>query len=159
VPERGELDAILSITGNENIEAQNKANALMLSVMMRCITENGCTLGGVEHYSPMVSDALRFIRGALRADLDIDTVAEQLFASRHTLQKKFKAELGISIGKYIDELLMIEAERMLCTEGMSIEAISEQLGFCDRFYFTRRFAQKYGYSPLRYLKAQRNSAY
>ena len=39
---------------------------------------------------------------------------------------------------------MFKAERMLTTTNISVLKISELLGFCDPFYFSRKFKEMYG---------------
>ena len=79
-------------------------------------------------------------------------LAEQLFICESTLCKKFKNEVGVTIGTYIDDLIFFNAEKMLLKTKWSINQISETLGFCDQFYFSRRFKHKYGQTPLEYRK-------
>ena len=35
---------------------------------------------------------------------------------------------------------------------MQISRISERYGFCDQFYFSRRFKEKFGVTPQKYRK-------
>ena len=98
-------------------------------------------------YSPLVQSAINHINSNLTVNLSVETIAAALFVSPSKLQKKFKAETGVSIGKYIHERIMFTAERKLRQKNMTLKEISESLGFCDQFYFSRCFSQKYGVSP------------
>ena len=64
----------------------------------------------------------------------------------------FKKEIGVSVGRYIDDRLMYVAELELRRGEKSINEISDMLGFCDQFYFSRRFSQTYGIPPIKYRK-------
>ena len=105
-----------------------------------------------DRYTPLVQNAMKYIRSNLSIKLNISQVAENAFISVSTLTKAFKEQTGRTVGLYIDDLVMYSAQRkLLCTE-LPISEISEELGFCDQFYFSRYFKRRCGESPLRYRK-------
>lgn len=108
--------------------------------------------------SPEVAKTIDFIRNNLSIQLTTAEIAEKLFLSKNTLAKHFKNELGLPIGKYIDKLIFFEAEMLLTKTSLSIKDISERLGFCDQFYFSRRFMQIFEETPLSYRKRTKTSA-
>lgn len=77
-------------------------------------------------------------------------MADALFIPPEQLRKAFRAETGIPIGKYIHNRLMTKAELEVRRGEFSVKELSQRLGFCDQFYFSRCFAQKYGLSPVKY---------
>lgn len=103
-------------------------------------------------YSPMVQKTIDYIQLNLSVQLKASELAERLFISESTLCKHFKEEVGVTIGKYIDDQIFFTAEKLLLKSGWSINQISETLGFCDQFYFSRRFKQKYEQTPFKYRK-------
>lgn len=107
----------------------------------------------VSEYSREVSDALRFIKENLTASLTVESVATAALCSRSTLSVMFKREIGVSVAKYIEDLIMSEAQNMLLYDRMSVGEVSERLGFCDQFYFSRRFTQRFSVSPNMYKKS------
>lgn len=109
---------------------------------------------GIEsaNYSKCVLLAIEYIRSHLSLQLGISELAANSFVSESTLSKKFKNEVGMTIGSYIDETIIFEAEQMLCKNELSVLEISEHFGFCDQFYFSRRFKEKFGETPQKYRK-------
>ncbi|MBQ7901049.1 MAG: helix-turn-helix transcriptional regulator [Clostridia bacterium] len=105
-------------------------------------------------YSPIVQSTIDYIQLNLSLKLTSAFLAERLFVSESTLCKRFRDEVGVTIGKYIDDLIFFNAEKMLLKSDWSIGRISKNLGFCDQFYFSRRFKQHYGKTPLQYRKKQ-----
>lgn len=101
-------------------------------------------------YSRCVLLAVDYIKSHLTLQLDIGEIASSLFVSESTLAKKFKQEVGMTVGSYIDDMIMFEAEQLLLKSDLSVLQISERFGFCDQFYFSRRFKEKYGDPPKRY---------
>ena len=65
--------------------------------------------------SPVVTGAITYIRAHLHAGLTVGEIAEALFCSKSKLSSLFQAEVGQSVARYIDDLLMSEAQTMLPT--------------------------------------------
>ena len=126
--------------------------SLLYRIMEEALVKEKVSLGGIENYSDIVKKTIHFVDENLRADLLAEDIAEQLFVSAGTLQKRFRKEVGVPLGKYVDDRLMFKAEQMLHVKEYSVKDISDQLGFCDQFYFSRCFSKRYGGSPLKYRK-------
>ncbi len=103
--------------------------------------------------SPLVANAITYIRAHLQARLTVREIADALFCSRSKLSSLFHAEVGQSVARYIDDLLMSEAQTLLLYSNRTVGEISEQLGFCDQFYFSRRFAKRFSVAPSRFRKS------
>ncbi|MBE6589512.1 MAG: AraC family transcriptional regulator [Ruminococcaceae bacterium] len=110
----------------------------------------------IGRYSDTTAVAMGYIYRNLNARLTVKQVVEGIFCSQSKLSTLFRQEVGQSIAHYIDDLLMSEAKNMLIYTEDSIGTISERLGFCDQFYFSRRFAKKFGISPMRYRKKEKS---
>ena len=104
------------------------------------------------NYSKTVSDAIGFIRKNLSASLKVSEVADAVFCSRDSLLERFKSEMGISVSKYIEDLLMFEASHLLMSDKKTVGEVSAELGYCDQFYFSRRFTKYFSISPKVYKK-------
>ncbi len=104
-------------------------------------------------HSKTVSDAIDYIRTHLSSSLTRKELADALFCSVSTLSWHFKEEMNISIADYIDDLVMIRArELLIASPQKSIGDISTELGFCDQFYFSRRFRARFAITPKDYRK-------
>jgi len=101
-------------------------------------------------YSPLILEALTYIRRNLSAQLSLEKLAGKLFVSKNKLSKQFREEVGSPIGRYIDAQIFFNAKVLLEQRNLSIAQISNNLGFCDQFYFSRRFKQFCGESPMQY---------
>lgn len=106
----------------------------------------------IVQFSPCVLQAIAYVKSHLSLRLHVSEVAAHGYVSESMLTKRFRAEMGISLGRYIDDMVLLEAERLLSHTGRTVQQISEQLGFGDPFYFSRRFKSKYGSSPRLYRK-------
>lgn len=79
----------------------------------------------------------------------IEAVAERLGLHPRTLQRRLQAE-GVRFTVLQAQVRFKLAARWLEEGGLSIEAISEQLGFCDRRSFTQAFKRWSGLSPSQF---------
>lgn len=104
-----------------------------------------------QSYSDEIERAVGFITENTSVALSLSEVAGAAHISESTLSKKFRREVGMSVGEYIDAQVMLRAEEMLSGKA-SVGEISAELGFCDQFYFSRRFKEKYGISPNLFRK-------
>lgn len=115
----------------------------------------------VEFEASLSNDMIKvveYIRANLSIRLTTEEIANNLYMSKNTLAKRFRSEAGIPIGKYIDKLIFFEAEKLLTKSSMSVGEISAKFGFCDQFYFSRRFRRLFEETPLEYRKRTRSSA-
>jgi len=106
-------------------------------------------------YSNCVAQTIGFILGNLSAELRVDALAQKSYVSKSYLEKLFRKEVGVSVGKYIDDQLMRTAQEKLDRTNDSIARIGQSLGFIDPYYFSRRFKQLCGITPLRYRRLRR----
>jgi AraC-like DNA-binding protein len=88
----------------------------------------------------------------LTIQLTGEQIAQAVYVSPSFLYKRFKAEMGISLGAYQDKLIFYRAIQLLAERQLSMKEISQQLGFCDQYYFSRRFKSQMGTTPSRYRK-------
>jgi len=106
-------------------------------------------------FSHHVSQAIDYTQRHLSAKLTVAELARHGFLSERHLSNLFRKELGVTPGQYLDDQLMLEAQRRLIQTTDSIGSISEALGFTDQFYFSRKFKKQHGQTPLQYRKNNR----
>lgn len=116
------------------------------------ISKYGVGKDNAENYSALVQNTMKYIINNLSVKLNITEIADNAFVSVSTLTKVFKEQTGKTVGAYIDDLVMYSAQRKLLRTDMQVSEVSEKLGFCDQFYFSRYFKKRCGESPLRYRK-------
>lgn len=105
-------------------------------------------------YSDVVNSAIDYISSHLSARLSVSEIAGAVNLANSTLSAKFRREVGMSVGEYVDYRVILAAAQMLFSAKSSILEISDSLGFCDQFYFSRRFKERYGMSPQKFRKTQ-----
>lgn len=106
-------------------------------------------------YSELTKMMLEYVKKHLSASLTRSGIASRFDVSENTVSNYFKREVGMTPHRYVEELIFAEAQKRLVCSSESIGEISDDLGFCDRFYFSRRFAQLFSDSPLEFRKKSR----
>ena len=100
--------------------------------------------------------AIHSIARDLRNRLDGSPDMERLVAahglSSTTFRRRWSAVIASPPARYLQELRMCEACRLLVETGMRIREIAAAVGFEDEFYFSRRFRRSTGFSPRDYRK-------
>lgn len=146
------VDRIISLyNGNDTRDAYDFKFAIYETVN-KILKNEGFKPRVQTDYSPLVESAIDYVRSHLSIKLSIAEIAASCFISESLLSKRFRDEYGITLGKYIDDLVFFSAQNLLVTTSLPISRISESLGFCDQFYFSRRFRQFAGVSPRYYRK-------
>lgn len=80
-------------------------------------------------------------------------IAKMCAVSVATLQRIFKKGCGKTLSRYRTEMKLAKAKKLLISGKYSVEAVSEELGFCDSAYFSRCFKKSEGVSPKNYIKS------
>jgi AraC-like DNA-binding protein len=106
----------------------------------------------VKNYSTAVNKAIEFIKENLNAWLTLTEISENVMVNPNTLRKIFKDETGFTVCAYIDMLLINKAKWLLIHSKNSIREISEELGYSDQFYFSKRFKQLENKTPMQFRK-------
>lgn len=103
-------------------------------------------------YSELMQRAFPLIRERLSNKLTISELAKSLNVSESTLSKRFRLEMEMPLGNYIDTMLFQRAQQLLLFTDHSIGDISDELGFCDQFYFSRYFKRHQNQTPSLYRR-------
>ena len=141
-----------SLVSSQNLLGSLNAKQAVYASLYTLLERNGLRLEKNE-YSLQVRKAIEYIETHLSLQLSLNEIAANTFTAPSTLTRNFKRETGMTIGQYIDESIMFQAGQMLRSGKASVLEISEKFGFCDQFYFARRFKEKFEMSPRDYRKS------
>ena len=107
-----------------------------------------------EHYGAAVKSVQKAIDYLENEDNDIHVgkLADMCYLSESRFFTLFKLATGMSPIKYKNNILIRRAAQMLKT-GMSIQEVSDELGFSTPSYFRRTFKLATGKTPKEYMKS------
>ncbi len=95
------------------------------------------------------------LRGGLSAKWDFDQMAAKHGYSSTTFRRRWMETFGSPPAKYLRQLRMAEACRLLVETTLRIKEVAALTGFDDELYFSRRFHLEVGSSPRDYRKTYR----
>ncbi len=100
----------------------------------------------------MVDDIawLEQAKSAIARTMDVRLAAARMEQSYEGFRKRFRKLSGRSPGRYRTSLIMERACQMLGEPGVLLRDISDELGFCDEYHFSRQFSKTVGWSPSEY---------
>lgn len=114
------------------------------------------SLGGGEQESEekrcsvFVSSVREYLDGVYSESIEMGSIAKRFKVSRSTLDKRFKAEMGITPKEYLSGKRLLEAKRLLRDSDKSISEIASLCGFASAAHFIYFFRQECGFTPKRF---------
>lgn len=96
--------------------------------------------------------ALEFIDNNLDTDLSIKKISSSINVSKSVLYKKFHEKFGCTVSEYIKRKRIEKSVKLLEKGTLSIEEISQAVGFSSASYYSKTFKTYMGESPLKYKK-------
>lgn len=109
------------------------------------------------HQSSMSME--RYILNRVQFDFSVTDMASYFNISSDQLNRNFKKEFHTTPYQYYQNVRMDLVKSMLVNTDLSIEEISERLGYSNRNNFSARFKDLTGYAPAKYRKEKGESIY
>ncbi len=95
-----------------------------------------------------------YIAENITQPISLQNLSETFHLSKSYIARLFKKELKESAGSYILKQKIQKASSLLISTGMSIQSISEYLGFSSQYYFSKVFSDNMGMPPTVFRKLQ-----
>lgn len=118
----------------------------MLSLLQITIGENSI----LQTNNKTFDSILAYVQRNFMHDLTLRGIADACACSESTISHLFKAYTDQPVKKYINELRMKQAEKLLLTTNLPISNIASLCGFADTNYFSTAFKKKFGLSPVKF---------
>ncbi|MFW5829963.1 MAG: helix-turn-helix domain-containing protein [Planctomycetota bacterium] len=100
---------------------------------------------------PLVLGILELMEQHLDGELSLADIAAACGRSIQYCCRRFNAAIGDSPASYFMRR-KIQCAQSLLADGQDVASIAEQLGFCDRYHFSKVFKRITGVPPGRYRK-------
>ena len=88
-------------------------------------------------------------------DFNIDALASDVGISRAQLHRKMKEITGISSGKFLRNLRMEQAARLLREGLVNVSQVADRVGYADQAHFSTAFKTHFGQSPSEYAETHK----
>lgn len=102
-----------------------------------------------------ITKALRYLSEHIEQTPTVAELAALCHISEVYFRKQFKAYVGVSPCEYRNALRLSRAKSYLEYGEISVQEISDMLGYSTVSHFIKEFKQRYACSPLRYRKLKR----
>jgi AraC-like DNA-binding protein len=99
-----------------------------------------------------ISRVQSYLQSHYDEQIDLDQLAEMASMSKNTLLRAFHRCYATSPMKYLNQLRLSQACRLLAEARLSVTEIAHAVGFNDHSHFTRAFRQTFDKSPTDYRK-------
>lgn len=146
----GRLDELRSLLNTREHVGLLRLKLLLLETVSEFFEKTPFERSELKDASPLVRSVIAYVEEHTAISLSVSDVAAALYLSESKIRSVFRRELGIPIGKYVDDMVFIKARQMLSDPKNTIASVSAELGFCDPFYFSRRFKEKFSITPSKF---------
>ena len=104
------------------------------------------------HRSRLVRQARDYILAHIGEAITTQALAKELGLNRTYLCSLFVQETGTTVNRYVTEIKMAEARRLMDITAKSAAEIAEYLGYSTQSYFQRVFKKQFGMTPGEYRR-------
>lgn len=105
-----------------------------------------------------VREACRYIAMRYPHPLALEDIAARAHCSVNHLIALFRRHLRQTPARYLRDVRLRHAERLLTRSALPVALIAEQCGFVSPFHFSRLFKEHYGLAPLAFRQQALASA-
>lgn len=98
----------------------------------------------------IVGQVQAYLRENYAKQVDFSALARMQCVSAPYLSRIFRDRTGVSPSRYLTDLRMTAARKMLRDTELSVKEIAERAGYPDPFHFSRTFKSAVGVNPTQY---------
>lgn len=116
--------------------------------------------GGPEsHHDELVASAQDWLREHLEGPIRLEELAHSLQVSPRTLNRRFRAAVGMSPQAWLQQLRIGQARDLLRHTDLGVAEIAWRVGLQDASHFGKLFREQVGMTPKRYRQAVRGKLF
>lgn len=111
------------------------------------------------HNDELIASAQAYIRQHYADTIDFDDIAQNLAISLRTFQRRFQKATGFTPLKYQQHIRIANARDLLQNSNLSIQEISEMVGYVDAAHFAALFKRITEQAPHAWREAVRGKLF
>ncbi|MEA9979535.1 MULTISPECIES: AraC family transcriptional regulator [unclassified Pseudomonas] len=108
----------------------------------------------LNHPSLRIKDALDTLRDRFAETLHLDELAAIAQLSPSAFHRQFKALTSLTPLQYQKELRLLEARRLMVSQGANVETAAFKVGYESQSQFSREYSRMFGSPPKKHLKSR-----
>ncbi len=106
-------------------------------------------------YSETTNRIMAYLSEHYADKLSMSVLADQVHMNENYLSKLFKKETGKTITRYMIEVRMEQAKRLLATMRHKVNQVASEVGYASEAHFSTAFKTYYGITPSQYVDSLR----
>ncbi|MBD2848668.1 helix-turn-helix transcriptional regulator [Paenibacillus sp. IB182496] len=99
-----------------------------------------------------IAQTIVYMQQHYRDKIDMGTLSAMAGLTASSYSRLFKRTMRVPPVKYLTQLRIERAKRLLLMHGAPVKEVSAAVGFGDEFYFSRIFRRLVGVAPSHYGK-------
>lgn len=136
----------------EQLVTEYSSFSNMLNEMYSQLTQkNGTDYSMIKSCNSNFMSIIKYINANYEKDISLKSIADTLHMNPNYISQLFKKETGITYTQYLTDLRINKAKHLLQTTDLSINEVSEAVGFNDYFYFLKTFKKIVGITPGKFI--------
>ena len=144
----GAFDYLLKPVSEESLDNLLSRARTRLSELYELPEDERNNMSGEEY----VQLAIRYLNEHYMEDIDISLMASELGFHSAYLTRLFGRYAGVTPLKYLTNLRIQEAKRLLLDTSLPISVVGERVGYPDQFHFSKTFRKATGMNPSAFRK-------
>ena len=149
----GAFDYLLKPVSEESLDNLLSRARTRLSELYELPEDERNNMSGEEY----VQLAIRYLNEHYMEDIDISLMASELGFHSAYLTRLFGRYAGVTPLKYLTNLRIQEAKRLLLDTSLPISVVGERVGYPDQFHFSKTFRKATGVNPSAFRKQEKES--
>ena len=145
----------LTIANEGNICSQQYMSGILMHVLGYVLCSSATSDVRVDEIQYKMEMAKIYINENIGTNIDLDKMAKNLMMSYSSFRKCFKIYAGFPPGRYIQDLRLKEACRLLKNTNLSVKRISVVTCFKSVTLFNCLFRKRVGTTPLTFRRMSR----
>ena len=144
--EQDDCHTCLVLLRGEDEEAGSRASAFFCLLLYKW----RLAVGASEKKGPyhlMIQQVVLELNACTDHPVSVGSMAGKVGLCERRFRQVFEQEMGTSPKKYHESVRMRMAEALLRNTSLPLGEIAERLGYCNPFYFSRRFQAIHGVAP------------
>jgi transcriptional regulator GlxA family with amidase domain len=115
-------------------------------------------LGWPDGHAPRVAKAVAVLRADFAQTLPVERLAAVAGMSASSFHQHFRSHTSLSPLQFQKQLRLIEARRLMLSDGMGASSAAFAVGYESVSQFTREYGRLFGLPPVRHTEAARSQA-
>lgn len=150
------MDLLTSVMVDMGYEADTrKVRKLLVSPPVRQLQSPYETEFSLKPKSEFQLRLDRLVNQSGVQNMNLNSIARSFRMTPKTLARRFKRELDVTPGKWLQSIRITRAKEHLETSAFSVAEICDRIGYDDRASFARLFSRITGLTPTEYRRQMR----